>query len=85
MKRLVATLKSRAAPSAWLDEVRSLSGQFGQVSALFSFSGGMGMISSCATETAPWRKDVPMQSDPVSPPPITTTCLSVARIGSISP
>ena len=84
-KRLVATLKSRAAPSAWLDEVRSLSGQFGQVSALFSFSGGMGMISSCVTETAPWRKEVPMQSEPVSPPPITTTCLPSARIGSTSP
>ena len=84
-KRLVATLKSRIAPSAWLDEVRSLSGQWGQVSALFSFSGGVGMISSCVTETAPWRKAVPMQSDPVSPPPITTTCLPVARIGSTSP
>ena len=80
-KRLVATLKSRAAPSAWLDEVRSLSGQFGQVSALFSFSGGFGRISSCVTETAPWRNEVPMQSEPVSPPPITTTCLPSARIG----
>jgi hypothetical protein len=28
------------APSSWLDEVRSFSGQFGQVSALFSRSGG---------------------------------------------
>ena len=26
-----------------------------------------------------------MQSEPVSPPPITTTCLPVARIGSTSP
>ena len=29
---------------------------------------------------APWRFDVPTQSEPVSPPPITTTCLPVARI-----
>ena len=78
---MVATLKSRIAPSSWLDEVRSLSGQWGQVSALFSFSGGVGMISSWVTETAPWRKAVPMQSEPVSPPPITTTCLPLARIG----
>ena len=40
------------------------------------------MISSCVTETAPWRKAVPMQSEPVSPPPITTTYLPSARIGS---
>ena len=30
---------SRSAPSSWLDEVRSLIGQFGQVSALFSLLG----------------------------------------------
>src|SRR5262249_62002044 len=84
-KRLVATLKSRAAPSAWLDEVLSLSGQCGQVRALFSFSGGCDRISSCVTETAPWRNDVPMQSEPVSPPPITTTCLPSARIGFTLP
>ena len=34
------------------------------------------------TDAAPWRFDVPTQSDPVSPPPITTTCLPVARIWS---
>ena len=31
------------------------------------------------TERAPWRFDVPTQSEPVSPPPMTTTCLPVAR------
>ena len=41
------------------------------------------MISSCVTLSAPWRIDVPMQSDPVSPPPITTTCLPPARIGCV--
>ena len=32
--------------------------------------------------TAPWRNAVPTQSDAVSPPPTTTTCLPPARIGS---
>jgi hypothetical protein len=36
------------------------------------------MISSWVTESAPWRFEVPMQSEPVSPPPITTTCLPLA-------
>ena len=40
------------------------------------------MISKLVTDSAPWRIEVPMQSEPVSPPPITTTCLPVARIGS---
>ena len=78
----VPTAKSRSAPSSWLDEVRSFSGQTGQVSSLFSCSGGCGMISKLVTDSAPWRIEVPMQSEPVSPPPITTTCLPVARIGS---
>jgi hypothetical protein len=34
---------------------------------------------------APWRIEVPMQSEPVSPPPMTTTCLPAARIGSLVP
>ena len=59
--------------------MRSFIGQFGQLSALFSFSGGIGMISSCVTLLAPCRNDVPMQSLPVSPPPMTTTCLPVAE------
>ena len=83
-KCVVVTAKSRSAPSSWLDEVRNFSGQFGQVSALFSCSGGSGMISKLVTDSAPWRNEVPMQSEPVSPPPMTTTCLPVARIGSPS-
>ena len=78
----VSTANSRAAPSAWLDDVRIFSGQFGQVSALFSCSGGAGMISSCVTDFAPCRNEVPMQSEPVSPPPITTTCLPPARMSA---
>ena len=85
MNSCVSTAKSRSAPSSWLDEVRILKGQFGQVSSLFSFSGGRGMISSWVTESAPWRIEVPMQSEPVSPPPITTTCLPPARIGCTLP
>ena len=65
-------------PSSCEDEVRILSGQSGQVSALFSCSGGCGMISSWVTEAAPWRFEVPTQSEPVSPPPITMTCLPLA-------
>ena len=79
-KRLVVTAKSRLAPSACDDDVRIFSGQFGQDSALFSFSGGAGMISSCVTLLAPWRIEVPMQSLPVSPPPMTTTCLALGEI-----
>ena len=76
--RLVRTAQSRSTPSSWLEEVRSFSGQSGQVSALSSFSGGLGMISSWTTLSAPCRLDVPTQSLPVSPPPITTTFLPVA-------
>ena len=43
------------------------------------------MISSLVTETAPWRSAVPMQSEPVSPPPMTTTCFPLARMGCASP
>ncbi len=39
------------------------------------------------TLSAPWRCAVPMQSAPVSPPPMTTTCLPSAEIwfGTESP
>jgi len=57
-----------------------LIGQSGQVRPLFSFSGGLGRISTCVTEAAPWRFEVPTQSEPVSPPPITTTRLPLAEI-----
>ena len=39
------------------------------------------MISICATDFAPWRIEVPMQSLPVSPPPITSTSFPRASIG----
>src|ERR1700694_1336318 len=81
----VSTANSRSAPSSWACEVRSLSGQSGQVSSLFSFAGGCGNSSRFVTESAPWRIAVPMQSDPVSPPPMTMTCLRLAGIAGASP
>ena len=47
-------------------------------------SAGLGMISICVTDRAPWRMEVPTQSEPVSPPPMTTTSLPVARMASAS-
>ena len=81
---LVETANSRAAPSSWLDEVRSLIGQYGHTSGLFSCSGGMGITSNCVTLLAPWRLLVPTQSLPVSPPPMTMTCLPLALMASFS-
>src|SRR5262249_36408724 len=73
--RFVNTAQSRLQPSSCEDEVRSFIGQSGQVSALFSRSGGLGRISSWVIEADPCRTEGPMQSDPASPPPMTTTCL----------
>ena len=42
------------------------------------------MISSCVTDRAPCLIDVPIQSEPVSPPPITITSLSDASISRVS-
>jgi hypothetical protein len=47
-------------------------------------AGGCGMISSWVTEAAPCLIAVPMQSAPVSPPPITTTCLPAADTGGVA-
>ena len=47
-------------------------------------SGGRGMISNWWTDAAPWRCAVPRQSAPVSPPPMMTTCLPSAVIGTSS-
>ena len=44
-------------------------------------------MARLVTLSAPWRCAVPMQSAPVSPPPMTTTCLPSAVIwsGTVSP
>ena len=52
--------------------------------ALGRSSEGRGRISSCVTERAPWRWAVPRQSAPVSPPPMMTTSLPAAVIGTSS-
>src|SRR6185437_10510164 len=87
LKHLVATAQSRWQPSSCELEVRKRSGQYGQVSGLFSCAGGCGSSSNWVIAAAPCRLAVPTQSEPVSPPPITTTCLSLARIccASVSP
>ena len=72
-------LKSRAAPSAWLEEVRNFIGQYGQVSSLFSFLGGLGKDLELRHGDGALPERVPMQSEPVSPPPITTTCFPVGE------
>mmetsp|Transcript_8201 Transcript_8201/g.19982 ORF Transcript_8201/g.19982 Transcript_8201/m.19982 type:complete len:290 (-) Transcript_8201:1280-2149(-) len=53
-------------------------GHCGQGLSLARLSGGCGSSSKFTTEVAPWRIEVPMQSLPVSPPPITTTFLPLA-------
>src|ERR1017187_7197296 len=78
---LVATDQSRSQPSSWEEELRNLFGQKGQVRGLFSRSGGFGSSSNWVTLTAPWRLAVPTQSEPVSPPQMTTTFLPAALIG----
>ena len=60
--------------------MRSCSGQSGQGVEGARSSGGLGMISNWWTLFAPWRWLVPRQSAPVSPPPMMTTRLPVARM-----
>src|SRR5690606_4249504 len=80
LSSLVVTAQSRSQPSSCEDEVRSFRGQYGHTSGLSSDSGGWGISSNWVTEAAPWRLLVPTQSEPVSPPPITTTCLPLASV-----
>ena len=46
--------------------------------------GRLGISSNCVTLAAPWRLLVPTQSLPVSPPPMTITCLPSAVIWPLS-
>ena len=71
----------RLHPSLWLELVRSMYGQSGHGVDAPRPSGGLGMISICVTDFAPWRMEVPTQSLPVSPPPMTSTSLPFASIG----
>ena len=75
---LVMMLHSRWIPSSCDEVVLSLKGQNGHGWSSVRVSEGFGIISKLVTLVAPWRFDVPIQSEPVSPPPITTTFLLAA-------
>lgn len=53
-------------------------GHWGQGLSLPRATGGLGSSSKFVTDLAPCRMDVPMQSFPVSPPPMTITSLPLA-------
>ncbi|GIL79138.1 hypothetical protein Vretifemale_8522 [Volvox reticuliferus] len=53
-------------------------GHCGQGLFLALVAGGLSSSSKLTMEVAPWRREVAMQSVPVSPPPITTTFLPAA-------
>ena len=57
------------------EHIQNLIAELGGVDIAF---GGIGIISSCVTELAPRRMEVPTQSFPVSPPPMTSTFLPFA-------
>src|SRR5690606_16160150 len=77
----VRIAQCRSPPSSWEDDVINTIGQRGHgLAASFLFSGGFANNSICVTDFAPCLTDVPTQSEPVSPPPITSTFLLVARI-----
>src|SRR5690606_17135303 len=82
--RSVEILKKRSAPSLWEELVLNLIGQNGHGWSLGRSRLGFPKISKLETDLAPCLKEVPIQSDPVSPPPMTTTFLSVAFISSPS-
>ncbi len=72
---MVETAQSRSAPSSCELDVRRTSGHSGHGLAGRRTSAGLGISSTWVTLTAPCRRDVPTQSEPVSPPPMTTTRL----------
>jgi hypothetical protein len=51
-------------------------GQYGHVSGLVLLLRRLGQSSNCVIDFARWRFDVPTQSEPVSPPPMTTDVLA---------
>mmetsp|Transcript_20347 Transcript_20347/g.61303 ORF Transcript_20347/g.61303 Transcript_20347/m.61303 type:complete len:225 (-) Transcript_20347:2763-3437(-) len=60
-------------------------GQCGQGVSLALLGGGLGRSSRLWMALAPWRTEVPMQSLPVSPPPMMTTLFPAASIGGLAP
>ena len=82
-KRSELMFHRRVHPSSWLDVVFSVRGQLGHGFCGSSGpAGGCGIISICVTLRHPCRWAVPMQSLPVSPPPITSTSLPRALTSS---
>ncbi|CCZ13164.1 unknown [Prevotella sp. CAG:487] len=77
-KRVEARHQRRSQPSSWLELVFSTCCHCGHGVAGLCPTGGFGIISICITDTAPCLLLVPMQSLPVSPPPITSTRLPLA-------
>src|SRR5690606_41251083 len=68
-------LQMRTTPSTREELVLMVKGQNGQGFSSFLNIGGIGMISKLVTDFAPCLLEVPTQSEPVSPPPITMTFL----------
>ena len=69
-------------PSSWADDTSKTVGVVGHGWCSGLVSDGRRPIARLVTLSAPWRCAVPMQSAPVSPPPMTTTCLPNAEICS---
>ena len=81
---VVEIAKSCSPPSLMAYERRSFTGQRGHgVRSSGRWAGGSPSSSICVTEAAPSRCELPTQSAPVSPPPITITCLPAAVIGEV--
>src|SRR5450759_4938782 len=76
----VARFQYLSHPSSWEVDVFSIFPKYGQGLLSDLLSGGFGIISIWVILTAFCRVDVPTQSEPVSPPPITRTFFPSALI-----
>ncbi len=90
-KCMVALEKTRGSvpwrprASSWAWEIRYTCGcTSGQGSAPVRAGPGSGRMSSWTTDSAPCRRAVPRQSEPVSPPPTITTCRPSAVIAGVA-
>jgi glutamate synthase (NADPH/NADH) small chain len=72
----------RAPDNPWPEWPKVYTLDYGQVLSGARSIGGMGMISSWMTLLHFWRRLVPTQSVPVSPPPMTITSFPVALSSS---
>ena len=83
---VVEIAKSCSPPSLIAYERRIFTGHSGHgVRSSGRDAGGSPSSSICVTDAAPSRCELPTQSAPVSPPPITITCLPAAVIGAGAP